>query len=95
MVNFELEFGAKIWHRNRAIYRILGRIMVIKFKVKNCYNILSLIFFVSFLAVSCGKKGPLYLPKGVVPDATVENAELQKPKDATTDTEKKPVDSAK
>ena len=60
--------------------------------------------FVSFLAVSCGKKGPLYLPKGVVPDATEEKAELQSPtealnnkikKDSITDTEKKPVSSAK
>ena len=69
--------------------------MVIKFKVKKRYKILSLMIFVSFLAISCGKKGPLYLPKGVDKDSTEENAELQKPKDATTDTEKKSVDSAK
>ena len=69
--------------------------MVIKFKVKNCYKILSLMIFVSFLAVSCGKKGPLYLPKGVDKDSTAESVELHKPKDATTDTEKKPVDRAK
>ena len=69
--------------------------MVIKFKVKSSYKILSLMIFISFLAVSCGKKGPLYLPKGVDKDSTEESVELQKPKDATTGTEKKPVDSAK
>ena len=69
--------------------------MVIKFKVKNCYKILSLMIFVSFLAVSCGKKGPLYLPKGVDKDSTEEKAELQKTKDMTTDTEKKSVDGVK
>lgn len=51
--------------------------------------------FISFLAVSCGKKGPLYLPKGVDKDSTEEKAELQKPKDVATDSKKKPVDSAK
>ena len=69
--------------------------MVVKFNLKRSYKVLSLMIFVSFLAVACGKKGPLYLPKGVDKDSTEENVELQKSKDATTDTEKKPVDSVK
>ena len=69
--------------------------MVNIFKIKKCYRILSLMIFGSFLVVSCGKKGPLYLPKGVDKDSTEENAELHKSKDATTDAAKKPVNSAK